>query len=137
MFAWHDFLALADDLAKVQNNTGYDEAQLRSAVSRAYYAALNITKDHLAKSGNTFTNDSTTHSQVIGIFVKKFRETSDGNFKKIERWIRDLRDDRNCADYDLPLPGRMDITATAKKALLQAGKIILAVGSLPATALQP
>jgi uncharacterized protein (UPF0332 family) len=42
-FQWEDYLILAEDLGGDEN----DEAALRCAVSRAYYAAFHVAKDFL------------------------------------------------------------------------------------------
>lgn len=44
-FDWVDFLALADALVRDPNSPGPEEASLRSASSRAYYAAFCSARD--------------------------------------------------------------------------------------------
>jgi uncharacterized protein (UPF0332 family) len=47
-FAWEDYLSIATTLL---NDTTVPEAALRSAVSRAYYAAFNIARLYLREDG--------------------------------------------------------------------------------------
>ncbi|MGQ9626069.1 MAG: hypothetical protein ACUVV0_04085 [Anaerolineae bacterium] len=44
-FNWADFLTLAEALLRDPNSPGPEEASLRSAISRAYYAAFRVTRN--------------------------------------------------------------------------------------------
>ena len=44
-FNWTDFLTLADALVRAPNSPGPEEASLRSAISRAYYAAFHVARN--------------------------------------------------------------------------------------------
>jgi hypothetical protein len=46
-FAWANYLAAASHLVEYSESSGYAEACLRSAISRAYYAALNTARNLL------------------------------------------------------------------------------------------
>ncbi len=58
-FDWRDYLLLAEDLATRQG----DEAAARSAISRAYYAALGRAAEVLRGEGRTISFMQ-THSDV-------------------------------------------------------------------------
>jgi muconolactone delta-isomerase len=60
VFDWIKFLDLAEDLATRAD----DEAASRSAISRAYYAAFHIGRDHLARSGIPPDRGRNAHHQV-------------------------------------------------------------------------
>lgn len=45
MFNWTDFLELARTLQSCSANTKMEEAYLRTAISRAYYAAFNVSRE--------------------------------------------------------------------------------------------
>jgi uncharacterized protein (UPF0332 family) len=47
-FSWTDYLIVARHLAENSAESGYAEGFLRSAISRAYYAALNTTRGLLS-----------------------------------------------------------------------------------------
>jgi uncharacterized protein (UPF0332 family) len=60
-FGWEDYLTLAKDLSEDEN----DEAALRSAVSRTYYAVFNIVKDLLDEKEATISeNTDSIHRSV-------------------------------------------------------------------------
>jgi len=46
-FSWVDYLIVARHLAEHSTTSGYAEGCLRSVISRAYYAALNTTRNLL------------------------------------------------------------------------------------------
>ena len=59
MFSWHDFLLLAQKLAREG-----DEASKRTAVSRAYYAAFNLARKLLEERGVPIPDEGRAHSVV-------------------------------------------------------------------------
>jgi uncharacterized protein (UPF0332 family) len=92
-FGWEDYLSLANDLSKDQNN----EAALRSAVSRAYYAAFNIAKDFLNKNGAEISESTpSVHHKVWNEFRRRGR-TGLTVYTNGDR----LKKRRGDADYDL------------------------------------
>jgi hypothetical protein len=50
-FNWSDFLTLADALPRNPSSAGPEEASLRSAISRAYYAAFCGARDFARDKG--------------------------------------------------------------------------------------
>ncbi len=90
-FDWGAYLDLADELANRS-----DEAALRSAISRAYYAALGLARDLLESEDQTFAFTDNLHSLV-------WRAVS-SSADDIRYYIgidgRWLRLNRNAADYD-------------------------------------
>ncbi len=96
-FDWSEYYKLAEDLATRTTSYASQEADLRSAISRAYYAAFckgrNLLRD---KDGETIPVNGSAHW-----FVKnKFMRSSDRVRKKIGQNLDRLRLDRNKADYD-------------------------------------
>jgi uncharacterized protein (UPF0332 family) len=91
-FGWEDYLSLANDL-KDQHN----EAALRSAVSRAYYAAFNIAKDFLGKNGIVISeNKASVHQEVWSAF-----EGRGETWGAVYRHGDSLKQRRRAADYNL------------------------------------
>ncbi len=78
MFAWSDFLPLAQELATRAD----EEAAARTAISRAYYAALGSARDHFLDQGivvpkagpahrlvwdHFHANQNTTHRRIANL----------------------------------------------------------------------
>jgi len=96
-FNWVEFLTLAEALLHDPNSPGPEEASLRSAISRAYYAshcsARNLV---LAEKEIVLTGTGRDHRLVIN----HFRKSRDQTRQKIGTDLDRLRDNRNKADYD-------------------------------------
>jgi uncharacterized protein (UPF0332 family) len=117
-FDWAGFLTLADALLRDPNLPGPEEASLRSAISRAYYAAFcsarNFARDN---EGLVPTGKATDHELARSHF-----ETSGDRARwKIATDLGRLRDNRNRADYDdvlsRPIPLAQSSVAVARSVL--------------------
>lgn len=88
---WRDFLALASRLA-----AGPTEADWRSAVSRAYYAAFHVARELLAGLNFTVPRADRAHQYLV------FRLSNAGEptVESAGRDLDTLRRLRNRADYD-------------------------------------
>jgi uncharacterized protein (UPF0332 family) len=88
---WRDFLALATRLV-----TGTTEADWRSAVSRAYYAAFHVTRRLFADLRFTVPRADRAHQYLV------FRLSNCGEPAEAQagRDLETLRRLRNRADYD-------------------------------------
>lgn len=116
MFDWDDFLSLATDLA---NRRG-DEAALRTAVSRAYYATFHAAREYLVRAGIAVNTGGGAHRQVRQVLFG-------GNVKLCLRFRR-LHDWRKEADYDELCSFALD--ATAQDAIIVARTTIDRIRSL-------
>jgi uncharacterized protein (UPF0332 family) len=93
MFAWADYLSLAQALAQSK-----DEASQRTAISRAYYAAFHVARRHVAQ----------THPEVT---LPRHGAVHDVVWTTLERGAREeraaahggkrLRQKRTLADYEM------------------------------------
>jgi len=102
-FDWADFLTLADALVRDPNSPGPEEASLRSAISRAYYAAFHVARN-LGRDRGEFTLTETGRDHWL---VKHhFMSSSDRTRQKIGLDLDRLYDYRTSADYDDVLAGR-------------------------------
>ena len=117
-FDWAEFLALARALAQRR-----EEAALRSAISRAYYAAFGKARAFLEAEGMSFAADAGDHALVW--------ETFRGSSNDVRYYIGEdgfgLRNSRNRADYDA---GVSDIQARAQRAIRKAEAIFKALERL-------
>lgn len=130
MFNWVEYFDLAQELVKQSENpaTGNPatrEAKLRSAISRAYYAAFCSTRNYL-KSNKQLPVPS--GGRAHRIIWEHLCNSGDRKWKKAGVDGFRLRDDRNKADYDDKIKG--DLSLLAEVSLKRAKHIISAVGAL-------
>ena len=93
-FIWSDFYEVGLDLSK---NT--DEAYLRSAIGRYYYAIFGMARLYLTNTMHerTYNTKNNIHKKLI----KRLRESKDENESYIGKVLNDLRKKRNSSDYDV------------------------------------
>ncbi len=89
-----DFLRVANDLAKSD-----EAAELRSAVSRAYYAAFHVARKLLVDMGFEISRGPAAHGDVC----KYLGNAANPSVEHAGNNIGDLKGWRNQADYDLDL----------------------------------
>lgn len=121
-FDWSEYLNLARKLAGTDANPG-NEAELRSAISRAYYAAFITARNYLRDRDNIRIPRERSHQFVIN----QFRESSDNYRAKLGRRLLRLRNYRVSADYHDTVP---DIEDRTHQSLTLARRIILALENL-------
>jgi uncharacterized protein (UPF0332 family) len=90
MFNWNEYYLLAQELAQRQ-----EEAALRSAISRAYYATYCLARNALVQKGFAIPRTN-THKWVWD----QFRNDPDAKLQKVGLDGDRLRRARNNADYD-------------------------------------
>jgi uncharacterized protein (UPF0332 family) len=88
----HDFLSLAQSLA-----TGTTEAEWRSAVSRAYYAAFHVARDAFHSLGFVVPRADSAHKYL----AFRLQNCGHAQLARAGRDLDALRSARNEADYDL------------------------------------
>lgn len=106
-FEWREYLVLANDLYSSCTTFSNEEACLRAATSRSYYAAFctarNVARD---KEGLTLTNTGGDH----GIVSRFYKNASDRERKKVGVLLSRLKNYRGNADYVDALPGLLSDT---------------------------
>ena len=96
-FNWTDFFTLAERLVRHPSTPGPDEASLRTAISRAYYAVFCSARIlATTQEGLTLQGTGDVHNQVIA----HFRFAQDKSRRDIGLDLRRLRRRRNQADYE-------------------------------------
>jgi uncharacterized protein (UPF0332 family) len=100
-FDWTEFLTLAERLQSAPNSPGPPEAALRSAASRAYYAAFHRALNFACKEGFQPSFQASDHKEVQDHFSS--HKPSDRIRRKIARELQRLWDQRRQADYDAVL----------------------------------
>ena len=106
-FNWSDYLILAKNLAG-KTLLPCQEAQFRSAISRAYYAAFCSARNLIIQKGDTISSNSKAHKEVQSFFEKR----KDIISKEIQSDLDRLRKDRNDADYKDKFPGKLNEKTT-------------------------
>lgn len=93
-FDWSHYLDIAQDLYKHAASSPHQEANLRCAISRAYYATFHKARLHLYdKWGISVPDDATAHTEVR----KEFKGIGE---RQIAATLNRMRIDRNKADYN-------------------------------------
>lgn len=117
-FEWIHFLRLAEQLNELVVPGIEAEAQQRSAISRAYYAAFNLARAYLEAEGyGPYPADASAHGEV----KRAFNRTEDQVRKSIGQRLDSLRESRNSSDYSSVVVGNwVDL---AKNAVLKSKEI--------------
>jgi hypothetical protein len=89
------FNQVAIDIVVRRPPTG--PAAYRSAIRRAYYAALNVASDVLTGIGHSPGKGDSPHKKVV-IFLQ---QTGDGDLVTAGKLIDEMRTTRNRSDYDM------------------------------------
>jgi uncharacterized protein (UPF0332 family) len=89
-----EFIVVAQKLVQMRS-----EAAIRSAISRAYYAAFITGRELLLELGFSLSIDASAHEQLY------FRLHNAGipAIKDIADWLKDLRKRRLQADYEMKI----------------------------------
>ena len=95
-FSWVDYLSVARHLAEHSTSCGYAEGCLRSAISRAYYAALNTTRSLLRDQWGIEVPET---AEIHWFVPQWFMNEQDQNQQEIGVLLDRLRDRRRRADY--------------------------------------
>ncbi|HEY1860960.1 MAG TPA: HEPN domain-containing protein [Gemmataceae bacterium] len=92
MIIGRDFLTLADSLL-----AGGTEAEWRTAVSRAYYAAFHVARELMLDLGFAVPRGDRAH----GYLWLRLSNSGDASIQIAGHRLKDVRGERNRADYDL------------------------------------
>lgn len=122
------FLVLARQLVAVPSADPPDvveEARLRSAISRAYYAAFWHARMVLVREGERLTRLD-AHQALI----EAFRSSPYRTRKAIGAHLELLRTERNMADYQRSMPMPPSLRNRAERAIALAEMIVQSLDSL-------
>lgn len=97
-FDGSEFFTLAQDLAKNATGTPTEEARLRSAISRAYYASFLKSRDFWRHKKHEYVSSGgTAHGEVQDLFIN----STDTTYQDVGSKLQQLYKCRRSADYDL------------------------------------
>ena len=120
-FDWVQYLGLAQELFEQASTSPLKDADLRSSISRAYYAAFHRARSRLyEKWGISLPTDATAHIEIR-------RELRLRGQQRIVVILNRMRVDRNKADYDDFIT---NLTFTAQENLRRAKQVIAELRSL-------
>ena len=128
-FNWTTYLVLARELAghsapRRQRSAAYEQARLRSAISRAYYAAFCRARNHLRDNeGLSPPRSADVHQWVVNQFLNSPNQVHIGVAQDLNR----LRRQRNIADYDDTVTGLPNL---ARAALRLAERVLTGLDNL-------
>lgn len=109
-FDWSQYLNLAKELAGQATTPANEEARLRDAISRAYYAAFILARNHLRdKEGHSIPTTGEAHQYV----AEQFKLNPEPGHQVVASNLKKLRMYRNQADYVDRFPGLSGITSVA------------------------
>lgn len=115
-FDWSDYLQLAQD---IKDDPSSSEAQKRTAISRAYYAAHNLARDLAIQNGHPNTPNN-GHSSLISFFKRDF---SNVQYQEAGKLLSTLRFERTKCDYNSDTTAIGDIDAKLESAIIQANGV--------------
>ena len=124
-FDWADFLKLAEGLLRDPNSLGPAEASLRSAISRAYYAAFHAAlRLECAKGGYASGGYGTDHVTL----PRHLQASTDVARRQVGVDLDRLRLNRRQADYDDTLKG--EPTALAQSSVEVAKELLSSLDTM-------
>jgi uncharacterized protein (UPF0332 family) len=122
-FDWTQYLYVAQELAGVAGQKPTQEAKLRSAVSRAYYAAFIQARNYLRDVEGQQVPVQNAHRYVI----RQFIASPDPRHRRIGWDLSRVRDMRTHADYDDAVP---NLPKMARRSIARATSIIRRIQNL-------
>ncbi|MEG3975807.1 HEPN domain-containing protein [Microcoleus sp. herbarium8] len=123
-FDWSQYLNLAKELAGRSTIPAEQEARLRDAISRSYYAAFILARNYLRdEQGHSLPKTSDVHQYVW----QQFDINPDSRYQLVANNLKVLRRYRNQADYDDNFPL---LSASASIAIKRCQEIISTLSSL-------
>lgn len=118
-FDWCDYLKLAKYFIENSLDINLDEAMMRTAISRAYYASFCTAREHILISENINIRENAEAHKQVQLFFKK--DSTNKEHMKIGINLERLRLNRNIADYNNKI---MDVKRVAKMSIIFSDKII-------------
>ena len=134
-FNWENFLKVAESIKQksffIEENL--EEAFIRTAIGRAYYASFKkaaLYLEYLAKDLSEENRKEYSHEYVIKSFKSKGVWQKKPEFVKISDNLSDLKRLRKASDYDANYHGNEITTLHASKAIKLSKQIIDEINKL-------
>ena len=123
-FDWSEYLKFAREIVGQTTTPANQEARLRSAISRSYYAAFIKARNYLRDRENSSIPET---ADVHRYVIEQFEQSSDPIRKAIGTKLKQLRRDRNQADYNDTVT---ELVVMSKKAIRRARQVINSLSNL-------
>lgn len=124
-FDWHQYLDLARELQRNKQMGSAEEARLRSAVSRAYYAAYHVARKRLEQEGDAGLRWT---EQPHAYVWEQFKLSTEQQRREIGTKGQRLKLQRRDADYESTVANWQ---ATTIKAILDSERVFDDLAMLP------
>lgn len=124
-FDWHEYLNLARELQRNKQMGSAEEARLRSAVSRAYYAAYHAARKRLEQDGDKGLHEA---EQPHAYVWQQFKLSTQPERREIGTKGKRLKLQRCDADYESTVA---NWRATTIKAILESERVFDELAKLP------
>jgi len=125
MFDWLEYLTLAQELTSTSITSPIQEAHLRCAISRAYYAAFCKARNHLIYKEHAPVPYNVNVHMYVG---STFENSIDTTRQTVGALLHHLRSTRNVADYKDKFKG--NLLGITRGALSEAEEIIRLLSTL-------
>lgn len=135
-FNWSEYFDVAQELfEQAKHSSPHQEAKLRIAISRAYYAAFGMARDHLRSKDRiweprTLTNAKGERVSVHEYVIDQFINSLDSKRAEIGVNLDRLRRYRNAADYHLDDSLLNNISFTTQATLRWTKEVLSALKKL-------
>ncbi|MBP0017548.1 MAG: hypothetical protein J7647_08320 [Cyanobacteria bacterium SBLK] len=117
-FDWSQYLTLAEEILGQSTPLIDRECRYRASIHLAYYAAFVSARNYLQdRKGCTFSKTGRVHQEVMSYFSKNL----DSDYKRIGQNLKNLRTDRNKADYQNCV---LDLAKKSHKSVKRSQEII-------------
>ena len=123
-FAWAAYLTLAEALFRERATFADREACCRAAISRAYYAAFCVARNH-ARDNEALPLPRRDRGRVHQVVIDYYSNHTNQHHRAIGWALLQLRRQRNQADYDDRNIQRVEVVA--QNALQQARHVLTAL----------
>lgn len=123
-FDWAEYFHVAQELSEQTKNSLHQDARLRSAISRSYYAAFGKARDHLRLKDKLVEPRVDSKGQRINphaYVAETFKNSADKERVEIGVNLERMRLLRNKADYE----GTFDMLAPFARTSLTMAKNVL------------
>lgn len=124
-FSWDEYLSVAEALVRERGTLAPEEACCRAAISRAYYAAYGVARNH-ARDHEQLSLQRTggDHQRIL----LHYRRRPDRSHQQVAEWLFRLRRQRNQADYNDQMPAAV---TSVYVALRRARQVLAVLETLP------
>ncbi len=128
-FYWSEYFDLANELLNEGKGDTLNEAKLRSAISRAYYAVYNTADKYADAKGIRSFQEKISGSRHRDL-IKKFKNSNAKGHKQLGVDLNRLLNQRIDADYHFNYRSSQDLTNQAEISISRARTSLIVITDL-------